>query len=61
MENKITTQEEGVVTIHVEGEIAGCIYNDQKTKTKRMFWLKEMSVEDIAELVSGKNLSIFKK
>lgn len=56
--NKITTTKEGVITFHINGEVAGCIYNDQKTRTKRMFWLREMSVEEIAELVSG-GLSTF--
>ncbi len=54
MDTKIEVKEEGVVVIFSDGEIVGIIYNDQKTKAKRLFHTVEMSVEQIAELVQGK-------
>lgn len=53
MDTKITVQEEGVVVIMSDGEIVGIIYNDTKTKAKRLFHTVEMSVEQIADLVKG--------
>lgn len=51
MENEIKTVKEGVITIQQNGDIVGIIYNDIKTRAKRLYWVKEMSVEEIAELV----------
>lgn len=54
MDNHIEVREEGVAVIFFEGEIKGIVYNDQKTKAKRLFNLVEMGVEEISELVQGK-------
>lgn len=53
MDNKIETKAEGVITIHQNGEVIGIIYNDINTRAKRLYWLKEMSVEEIAGILTG--------
>ncbi len=54
MDTKIEVKEEGVATITFEGELVGIIYNDTKSKAKRIFHVKEMGVEEIADLIQGK-------
>lgn len=54
MEHQITTNGEGVITIHADGEFIGIIYNDMKTRTKRLFWVEEMAIDEIAELLERK-------
>jgi len=55
MKTEISTKKEGVITIHKEGEIIGIIYNDMATRSKRLFWVKEMDDEEIADLLSAKD------
>ena len=53
METKIETKQDGIVTIHANGELVGIVYNDMSVKAKRLYWVQEMSVEDIKDLLMG--------
>lgn len=48
----ITTEDMGVKLILGDGELIGIIVADMKTRTKRCFKIEEMSVEEIAGLMT---------
>jgi len=59
MEKIIEVTKTGLHIITTDGELIGIIYNDMNKKAKRLFWVEEMSEEDIAELLVGKLSTVF--
>jgi hypothetical protein len=48
-----TTKEEGVVTIHKDGELIGIIYNDMEKRSKILYSCLPMTQEEIVEVITG--------
>lgn len=48
------TKEEGVITIHREGELVGIIYRDEKTKHRIMYKCEPMSEDEMRDTIEGK-------
>lgn len=48
---EITTEEVGVTCITADGVFVGIIYSDMKTRSKKMYKVEEMSVEEITALI----------